>query len=145
MWNMFIYLFVYFVIYKIWAFYGNLWAQGDHLMETSYLKAHPLGDRYPEWTPKLPSDRNQDSNPCARRSQGPQSARTHTHTHTHTHLYNVFLKNYIALVTLNDLSIHLFYFSETSCHRAAPHLPHAVWKVLLQAQTQTAVAAPASN
>ena len=40
-------------------------------METFYLKAHPLGDRYPEWTPNLHSDRSQDSNPCARGSQGP--------------------------------------------------------------------------
>ena len=42
-------------------------------METSYLKAHPLGNRYPEWTPNLRSDRSQDSNPCARGFQGLQS------------------------------------------------------------------------
>ena len=35
-------------------------------METSYLKAHPLEDRYPEWTPNLHSDRSlQDWNQCA--------------------------------------------------------------------------------
>ena len=44
------------------------------LKETSYMKAHPLEDRYPEWTPNLHSDRSQDSNPCARGSQGLQSA-----------------------------------------------------------------------
>ena len=44
-------VFIYFILlffYTICAFYGKLWAKGDHLMETSYLKAHPLGDRYPE-------------------------------------------------------------------------------------------------
>ena len=41
----------------MWAFYGNLWGKGDHLMETSYLKAHPFGNCYPEWMPNLPSDR----------------------------------------------------------------------------------------
>ena len=35
----------------MWAFYGNLWAKGDHLMETFYLKAHRFGNRYPEWMP----------------------------------------------------------------------------------------------
>ena len=39
-------------------------------METSYLKAHSLWDRYPEWTPNLYSDRSQDSNPCASGYQG---------------------------------------------------------------------------
>ena len=24
----------------MWGFYGNLWAKGDHLIETSYKKAH---------------------------------------------------------------------------------------------------------
>ena len=43
-----------------WAFYVNLWAKGDHLMEISYLKAHPFGNRYPEWMPNLHSDRGQD-------------------------------------------------------------------------------------
>ena len=43
-------------------------------MEASYLKAHPLWDRYPEWTPNLHSDRSQYSNLCARGSQGPQRA-----------------------------------------------------------------------
>ena len=38
-------------------------------METSYLKAHPFGNRYPEWTPNLHSARSQDSNPCAMGSQ----------------------------------------------------------------------------
>ena len=42
-------------------------------METSYLKVRPLGNRYPEWTPNLLSDRSQDWNPCARGSQGLQS------------------------------------------------------------------------
>ena len=55
-------------------FHGNLWAKGDHLMETSYLKAHPLEGRYPEWTPNFHSDRSQYSNLCARGSQGPQRA-----------------------------------------------------------------------
>ena len=57
-------LFSYLLIQTIWAFYGNLWAKGDHLMETSYLKAHPFGNRYLEWKPNLSSDRGQDSNPC---------------------------------------------------------------------------------
>ena len=35
-------------------FYGNLWAKADHLMETSYLKAHPFGNCYPEWMPQSP-------------------------------------------------------------------------------------------
>ena len=43
-------------------------------METSYLKDYPLGNHYPEWTPNLHADHSQDSNPCARGSQGPQSA-----------------------------------------------------------------------
>ena len=30
-------------------------------METSYLKAHPLGNRYPEWMPNLHSHHSQDS------------------------------------------------------------------------------------
>ena len=42
-------------------------------METSYLKAHLFGNRYPEWMPNLPSDRGQDSNPCARGSQDSRS------------------------------------------------------------------------
>ena len=64
-----------FFTYTIKAFHGNLWAKGDHLMEeTSYLKTHPLRNRYPEWTPNLHPDRSQDSNPCARGSQGTQSA-----------------------------------------------------------------------
>ena len=49
----------------MWAFYGNLWGKGDHLMETSYLKAHPFENRYPEWMPNLHSNRSQDSNQCA--------------------------------------------------------------------------------
>ena len=32
-------------------------------MEISYLKAHPFGNRYPEWMPNLPSDYSQDLNP----------------------------------------------------------------------------------
>ena len=39
-------------------------------MEVSYLKAHPLEGRYPEWTPNFHSDRSQYSNQCARESQG---------------------------------------------------------------------------
>ena len=79
-----------FFIYTIWALYGNLWATGHHLMETSYLKANPLGDRYLEWTPNLHSDRSQDSNLCARVSQGPQSASVSTlptYFHYHPYLY----------------------------------------------------------
>ena len=34
-------------------------------METSNLKAHPFGNRYPEWMPNLPLNRGQDSNPLA--------------------------------------------------------------------------------
>ena len=56
-----------------WVFHGNLWAKRDHLIETSYLKAHPFGNRYPEWMPNLHSDGGQDSSLCARGSQGPQS------------------------------------------------------------------------
>ena len=44
------------------------------LKETSYLKAHPFGNRYPEWIPNLHSDCGQDSNMCTQRSQGPQRA-----------------------------------------------------------------------
>ena len=40
----------------MWALYGNFWAKRDHQMETSYLKAHQLGNRYPEWMPNLHSD-----------------------------------------------------------------------------------------
>ena len=40
----------------MWAFYGILWAKGDNLIEISYLKAHPSGNRYPEWMPNLHSD-----------------------------------------------------------------------------------------
>ena len=58
---------------KIWAFYGNLWTKGNHLMETSYLKAHAFWSRYPVWTSNFHSDRSQDSNPCARGSQGLKS------------------------------------------------------------------------
>ena len=43
-------------------------------METSYQKAHPFGNRYPEWRPNNPSDNGQDSNPRTRGSQDPQSA-----------------------------------------------------------------------
>ena len=43
-------------------------------METSYLKAHPLEGRYPEWTASFHSDRSQYSNLCAPGSQGSQSA-----------------------------------------------------------------------
>ncbi|MPC97886.1 hypothetical protein E2C01_093224 [Portunus trituberculatus] len=28
----------------MWAFHGNLWAEGDTFCGTSYLKAHPLGN-----------------------------------------------------------------------------------------------------
>ena len=42
-------------------------------METSYLKAHPFGNRYPDWMPNLHLDCGQDSNPCTRGSQGFQS------------------------------------------------------------------------
>ncbi|MPD01748.1 hypothetical protein E2C01_097288 [Portunus trituberculatus] len=30
------------------AFHGNLWAKGDTFGGTSYLKAHPLGNRCPK-------------------------------------------------------------------------------------------------
>ncbi|MPC80082.1 hypothetical protein E2C01_074649 [Portunus trituberculatus] len=33
----------------MWAFYGNFWAKGDTFWGTSYLKAHPLGNRSPEY------------------------------------------------------------------------------------------------
>ena len=52
-----------FFIQTIWAFYGNVWAKGDNLMETFYLKAHPFENRHPEWMPILHSNRGQDSNP----------------------------------------------------------------------------------
>ena len=32
-------------------------------METSYVKAHPSENCYPEWMPIFPLDRGQDSNP----------------------------------------------------------------------------------
>ena len=35
----------------MWAFYGNFWAKGDHLMETSCLKAHHLGTVTPSGRP----------------------------------------------------------------------------------------------
>ena len=41
-------------------------------MEAFYLKDHPFGERYPEWTPKHLSDRGWDSNQCALGSLGPQ-------------------------------------------------------------------------
>ena len=67
------YLFI-FLIQSEFFFNVNLWAKEDHLLET-YLKAHSLVDRYPEWTPNLHSDRSQHSNHlCARGLQGPQSA-----------------------------------------------------------------------
>ncbi|MPD04279.1 Flap endonuclease GEN 1 [Portunus trituberculatus] len=37
-----------FFFYTLWAFHGNLWAEGDTFCGTSYLKAHPLGNRCPE-------------------------------------------------------------------------------------------------
>ena len=33
---------VYLFLYKVGVFYGNLWVKGGYLMETFYLKAHPL-------------------------------------------------------------------------------------------------------
>ena len=69
---LFIYLLLFF--FTMWVIRWNLWSKGDHLMETSYLKAHPFGNRYPEWMPNLPSDRGQDSNPCAWGTLGPHSA-----------------------------------------------------------------------
>ncbi|MPC54314.1 hypothetical protein E2C01_048224 [Portunus trituberculatus] len=33
----------------MWGFHGNLWAKGDTFWGTSYLKAHPLGNRCPKW------------------------------------------------------------------------------------------------
>ena len=50
-------LFYFFNFFTMWASYGSLWAKGDHLMEASYLKAHPFWNRYPEWMPNLHSDR----------------------------------------------------------------------------------------
>ena len=48
---------------------------GIYELKETYLEAHPLVDRYPEWTPNLHSDRSQHSNHlCARGLQGPQSA-----------------------------------------------------------------------
>ncbi|MPC77626.1 hypothetical protein E2C01_072084 [Portunus trituberculatus] len=32
----------------MWVFHGNFWAKGDTCWGTSYLKAHPLGNRCPE-------------------------------------------------------------------------------------------------
>ena len=66
--------FLFFLPIQSGHFHGNLWAKGDHLMEVSYLTAHPLEGRYPEWTPNFHSDRSQYSNLCSRGSQGPQSA-----------------------------------------------------------------------
>ena len=40
-------------------------------METSYLRVHLFGNRYPEWMPSLPSNRGQDSNPCIWKSPSP--------------------------------------------------------------------------
>ena len=57
----------------MWAFYGNLWAKKDNLMETSYLEAHPFGKRYPEWMPNFPSEYGQDSYSCPWGFLGPQS------------------------------------------------------------------------
>ena len=60
-------------------------------METSYLKAHPLRNRYPEWTPNHHSDRSQDSNPCALGSQGLRrasgSSLLHIQTKSHSFLF----------------------------------------------------------
>ncbi|MPC24890.1 hypothetical protein E2C01_017985 [Portunus trituberculatus] len=38
----------FFFFYTMWAFHVNLWAKGDTFYCTSYLKAHPLGNRCPE-------------------------------------------------------------------------------------------------
>ena len=43
-----------FFFYTMWAFYRLLWAKGDHLRETSHLKAYLLGSRYLEWMPNFP-------------------------------------------------------------------------------------------
>ena len=50
-------------------------------METSYLKAHPFGNRYSEWMPNLHSDCCWDSNSCARGSHGPPKAQAVTLSH----------------------------------------------------------------
>ena len=47
-------------------------------MDTSNLKANPFADHNPEWMPNLHSDHGQDSNQCARGSQGPQSPRIYS-------------------------------------------------------------------
>ena len=47
-------------------------------METSYLKAHPFGDHYPEWMPNLPLGCDQDTNSSAWRSLAPQITRGST-------------------------------------------------------------------
>lgn len=44
-------------------------------METSYLKAQPFRNRYPERMPNPPSDRGLDSNPCIWGSLSPQNTR----------------------------------------------------------------------
>ena len=41
-------------------------------MEASYLKAHPLEGRYPDWTPNFHSDRSQYSNLCAGDPKAPR-------------------------------------------------------------------------
>ena len=51
-------------------------------MKTSYLKAHPLWNRYPEWTPNFHSDRSRYSNPCAGGSQGQAPERKRFHCTT---------------------------------------------------------------
>ena len=42
-------------------------------METPYLKAHPLGNHYPKWTPDLHLDRSQYLKICTRGSQDPRA------------------------------------------------------------------------
>ena len=62
-------------------------------MGTSYLRAHPFGNRYPEWMSNLHSDRGQDSNQCARGSQG-------LPTHNRFHCTTVAPNMYLSLIYL---------------------------------------------
>ena len=78
-------------------FHGNLWTKGDHLMEASYLKAHPLEGRYPEWTPNFHSDRSQYLNLCARGSQGQAPEHKQFHCTTAAHIWFFFIYSFLSV------------------------------------------------
>ncbi|MPC87339.1 hypothetical protein E2C01_082199 [Portunus trituberculatus] len=56
----------------MWAFHRDLWAKEDTFWGTSYIKARKPLPRVRK--PNLHSERGQDSNSCAWRPLGPQSA-----------------------------------------------------------------------